>query len=134
MVCKRCCGCSLFSGGFKNADRSGSFRQTDASHAMGRMQGRKVKRTSGDFRSIADFTISWLLYLAIRLPLWLYDVSTVAIAADYCCYGCYQLVHEELAYQWVVCCSTKSMREFTYSNAWFFFELMVRVHFQQTCV
>ena len=40
-----------------------------------------------------------------------------------------QLVHEELVYQWVVCCSTRSMREFSYSNAWFFFELMVSALF-----
>lgn len=44
----------------------------------------------------------------------------------YLCYVFYfylQLVHEELALQWVV--SSGSSRELTVSNAWFFFELMV---------
>ena len=36
-----------------------------------------------------------------------------------------KLVHEELALQWVV--SSGSSRELTVSNAWFFFELMIKV-------
>ncbi|XP_076463063.1 dedicator of cytokinesis protein 7-like isoform X1 [Babylonia areolata] len=44
-----------------------------------------------------------------------------------------KLVHEELALQWVV--SSGSYRELTVSNAWFFFELMVKAmgeHLSQT--
>ena len=39
-----------------------------------------------------------------------------------CCY-LLQLVHEEIAYQWVV--SSGSTKELALQNAWFFFELMV---------